>query len=292
MVKRERKIVEANGVDLCVESFGEAAHPAILLIGGAACSMDYWDDELCEGLADGRRFVIRYDLRDTGQSASYQPGAPPYTGQDFIADALGLLDVFGLAAAHLVGVSSGGATCQLVAIEHPDRVASLTLMSTSSAGPGGPGTSHPDLPPMAGKLAAAFARPPADPDWSDREAVIDYLVEVERPFFGSLAQDPAERRRFLGRVVDRTIDMASSTKNHWIMKDDTGPIRARLGQIRAPTLVLHGTEDPLFPIGHGEALAREIRGATLIRLDGVGHEYPPPQVRDIVVAAILRHTAG
>ncbi len=291
MVRRERKIVEASGVELCVESTGDAADPAILLVGGAACSMDYWDDELCEGLAGGRRFVIRYDLRDTGQSATYQPGAPPYTGQDFIADALGLLDVFGLAAAHLVGVSSGGATCQLLAIEHPDRVASLTLMSTSS-GPGGPGTSNPDLPPMAGKLAAAFARPPADPDWSDREAVIDYLVEGERPFLGSLAEDPAERRRFLGRIVDRTIDMASSAKNHWIMKDDTGPIRARLGQIRAPTLVLHGTEDPLFPIGHGEALAREIRGATLIRLDGVGHEYPPRQVRDIVVRAILRHTAS
>jgi pimeloyl-ACP methyl ester carboxylesterase len=289
MVRRERKVVEANGVGLCVESFGVSGDPAILLVGGAASSMDYWDDELCEGLADGRRFVIRYDLRDTGQSVTYEPGAPPYTGQDFIDDALGLLDVFGLASAHLVGVSSGGATCLLVAIEHPDRVASLTLMSTSS-GPGGRGTSNPDLPPMADKLVAAFARPPADPDWSDREAVIDYLVDSERPFLGSLAQDPAERRRFLGCIVDRSIDMASSAKNHWIMKDDTGPIRSRLGQIRAPTLVLHGTDDPFFPIGHGEALAREIRGATLIRLDGVGHEYPPPQVRDIVVRAILRHT--
>jgi pimeloyl-ACP methyl ester carboxylesterase len=292
MVRRDRKMVEANGVDLCVESFGDAGQPAILLVGGAASSMDYWEDGLCERLAAGPRFVIRYDLRDTGQSASFEPGAPPYTGQDFMADALGLLDVFGLAAAHLVGVSSGGALGQLLAIEHPDRVASLTLMSTSSVGPGGPGTAHPDLPPMAGKLQAAFARPPADPDWSDRETVIDYLVEAERPFVGSLAQDPADRRRFLGRIVDRTINMASSSKNHWIMKDDTGPIRARLGQIRAPTLILHGTEDPLFPIGHGEALAREIRGATLIRLDGVGHEYPPRQVWDVVVRAILRHTAS
>ena len=86
--------------------------------------------------------------------------------------------------------------------------------------------------------------------------------------------------------------MASSSKNHWIMKHDTGPIRSRLSQIRAPTLVLHGTEDPLFPLGHGEALAREIAGATLVKLEGVGHEFPPRQVWDIVVPAILRHTAA
>ena len=126
--------------------------------------MDYWEDELCERLAAGPRFVIRYDLRDTGQSTSYQAGAPPYTGQDFLADALGLLDVFGLAAAHLVGLSGGGGTCQLLAIEHPERVASLTLMLTS---PGGP-----DLPPVDEKMRAAFDSPPADPDWSDREKVI------------------------------------------------------------------------------------------------------------------------
>ena len=95
-VHRSRpKLVSANGVDLCVQTFGEAGDPAILLIGGAESSMDWWEDGFCELLASGRRFVIRYDLRDTGQSVSYEPGAPGYDGSDLVADAVGLLDALG-----------------------------------------------------------------------------------------------------------------------------------------------------------------------------------------------------
>lgn len=125
------KIVRANGVGLCVETFGDPADPAILLIHGATTSMLGWEDEFCERLAAGPRFVVRYDHRDTGRSVAYEPGAPRYTLRDLVADAVGLLDAFSLQGAHLVGRSLGGATCaMLAALDHPDRVASLTLVAS------------------------------------------------------------------------------------------------------------------------------------------------------------------
>src|SRR5215831_5297279 len=137
----DQKMVRANGVDLCVETFGDQADPAILLIGGAAASMDYWDDRFCQLIADGGRFVIRYDNRDTGQSVSYPAGQPGYSLSDLMADALGVLDTFGLVSAHIVGISMGGGIGQQLAVRHPGRVDSLTLISTSPGGPGGPGRS-------------------------------------------------------------------------------------------------------------------------------------------------------
>jgi pimeloyl-ACP methyl ester carboxylesterase len=279
-----RRIVRANGVDLCVETFGDPASPAILLIGGAASSMDWWEDEFCERLAAGPRFVIRYDLRDTGQSVSYEPGAPQYTGPDLVADAMGLLDTLGIGRAHVVGISMGGGIAQHLALDYPQRVASLTLMSTS---PGGP-----DLPSMSDQLASSFANPPPSPDWSDRAAVIDYLVEDLRPYEGSFPFDEAGARTLVARIVDRTANIEATMTNHWILDSGEGqPVRPRLGEVRAPTLVLHGTEDPLVPIAHGEALAAEIPGARLVRLEGMGHQVPPRPLWDEVVAAILEHTA-
>jgi pimeloyl-ACP methyl ester carboxylesterase len=274
--------VLANGVELCVQTFGDLASPAILLIGGAASSMDWWEDEFCERLAYGPRFVIRYDLRDTGQSVSYEPGAPQYGGPDLVADAVGVLDALGVARAHVVGISMGGGIAQHLALDHADRVASLTLISTS---PGGP-----ELPPMSDELRARFEEPLPEPDWSDRQAVVDYLVEDLRPYAGTIPFDEEEMRALVGRIADRTVNIASSMKNHWILEGGE-PVRPRLGEIRAPTLVLHGTEDPLLPYGHAEALAAEIPGARLLPLEGMGHEMPPRPVWDQVVTAILDHTA-
>jgi pimeloyl-ACP methyl ester carboxylesterase len=278
----QRTMVLANGVELCVQTFGDLASPAILLIGGAASSMDWWEDEFCERLASGPRFVIRYDLRDTGQSVSYEPGAPQYSGADLVADAVGVLDALRVARAHVVGISMGGGITQHLALDHADRVASLTLISTS---PGGP-----DLPPMSDELRARFEESPPEPDWSDRQAVVDYIVEGLRPYAGTLRFDEEEMRALAGTIVDRTVNIASSMTNHWIL-DGGEPVRPRLGEIRAPTLVLHGTEDPLFPYGHAEALAAEIPRARLLPLEGMGHEMPPRPVWDQVVAAILDHTA-
>ena len=167
-------IVNANGVELCVETFGAPADPAVLLIMGAAASMDWWEDDFCARLAAGPRFVVRYDHRDTGRSVSYPPGAPGYAGDDLIADAVGVLDALDVERAHVVGQSMGGALAQLLALEHPGRVASLTLIATTPAGPG-----EPDLPDMTAEGRAAFGRL-TEPDWSDRAAVIDYATELSR----------------------------------------------------------------------------------------------------------------
>ena len=116
---------------------------------------------------------------------------------------------------------------------------------------------------------------------------LDYIVDGLRPFAGSVAVDQAERRALVARIVDRTTNIESSLKNHWVM-DQGEPVRARLGEIRAPTLVIHGTDDPLFPYAHAEALAAEIPEARLLPLAGVGHEYPPPSTWEAIVPAILR----
>ena len=277
-------IVKANGVDLCVETFGDPANQAILLIMGAAGSMDHWEDEFCERLAAGQRYVIRYDHRDTGRSVNSEPGSPTYTGADMVADAIGVLDALGVSRAHLVGLSMGGGIAQEVALRDPERVATLTLIDTS------PVVGDYELPPMLDAVRTAVKKPAQEPDWSDREAVIDYLVAGEQPFLGTVRGDDATKREIWARVYDRTTNIAASQTNHWIL-DHGEAVQGALGDIAAPTLVLHGTEDPLFPYPHGEALAREIPDARLISLDGVGHEVPPPAVWEVVVPAILDHTA-
>jgi pimeloyl-ACP methyl ester carboxylesterase len=283
------RIIRANGVDLCVQTFGDRADPPILLIMGGAASMDWWEDGLCERLMAGSRFVIRYDHRDTGRSVSYEPGAAPYSLRDLAEDALGLLDTFGLQSAHLVGMSMGGWIGQLVALEHPDRVVSLTLISTS---PTADESSDPDLPEISEKLQAFFAEEASsEPDWSDRDAVIDSIVEGERPFAGTRPFNEAAIREIAARAFDRTTNLASSITNHAGI-DPGDRWRERLGEVRAPTLVIHGSDDPMYPYANAVALAKEIPGAQLLALERVGHEVAPRALWDVVVPAILQHTAS
>jgi pimeloyl-ACP methyl ester carboxylesterase len=275
-------MVRVNGVDLCVETFGDPRAPAILLISGAAASMDWWDTEFCRRIAEGDRLVIRYDHRDTGRSVTYPPGEPGYTGPDLVEDAAALIDALAGGRAHVVGLSMGGGIAQYLAVEHAARVATLTLVATS------PGPAS-DLPPMADRLRAAFADPAPEPNWNDHDAVVDYLVEGQRPYAGSESFDEQHVREVARRVAGRTAGPGSSG-NHWLI-DGGEDLRPRLGEIAAPALVIHGTDDPFFPPGHGAALAREISGAELLLLDGVGHEPPPRSTWDLVVPALLRHTA-
>jgi pimeloyl-ACP methyl ester carboxylesterase len=159
-------------------------------------------------------------------------------------------------------------------------------MSTS---PAVGGRAERNLPSASDELKTLFANPPPPPDWSDRAAVIDYVVEDLRPYEGSLPFDEEGVRALVARIVDRTLNIESSMTNHWILEDGE-PVLGRLDQIETPTLVVHGTEDPLFPFPHAEALTAEISGARLLTLEGMGHQMPPRPLWGQVVAAILEHT--
>lgn len=277
--------VATAGAELTVQTFGTPDDPALLLIAGAASSMDWWEDAFCARLAEGGRYVVRYDQRDTGASTSWPAGEPGYTGADLTADALGVLDGLGVAAAHVVGISMGGGIGQELALDHADRVSSLTLLSTTPVGP-----VRAALPPVRADVAASFSEPQPDPDWSDAEAAVTAFVDGERLFHGTLPFDEGHVRGIAARVVARSTDIAATMTNHWIL-DQGGDRTTGISAITAPTLVLHGTEDPLFPFGHGEALAAEIPGARLVPLFGVGHQMPPPAVWDVVITEILEHTS-
>jgi pimeloyl-ACP methyl ester carboxylesterase len=276
------RMIRANGVELCTEPFGDPDDPPVLLIMGGAGSMLWWDEAFCRMLAEGGRFVIRYDHRDTGRSTTYPPGRPEYTGADLVADAAGVLDAYDLPAAHVVGVSMGGALAQVLALDSPDRVLSLTLISTSLAVGG-----RRALPPSTEEFARFVST--AELDRSDPDSVVDYLVEYSRVLAGRRSFDEAAMREFVRRDIERARDPAAA-QNHDLMSDGGGA-RGPLSSIAAPTLVIHGTADPMFPPGHGEALADEIPDARLLLLDGAGHGLDRAD-RDTVATAILEHTSA
>src|ERR1700736_36041 len=263
MVMDGHRIVDVNGVKLCVDTTGDAADPAILLIGGMGASMDWWEEVFCHLLAAGGRFVLPYDQRVSGPSVSYPAGAPGYTGADLAADVTGVLDALGRRSAHLAGISMGGALAQQVALAHPGRVDSLVLISTSPAVRGARGRS--ELPPMSEDLRAYFAAEVPLPDWAERTAVIDYIVGYERRLEAAEYFDEAHVRALVERIVDRTNDVAASMMNH-ALAEEGELARGRLDEIAAPTLVIHGTADPLFPYCHAEALPRGIPRAELLPL--------------------------
>ena len=277
------RIVEANGAELCTEAFGDPADPPILLIMGTGASMLWWEEGFCRLLANGGRFVIRYDHRDTGRSVTYEVGRLEYSGADLVADAVGVLDAYRLPVAHLVGVSAGGAFAQLIALGHPDRVASLTLISTSPALSG-----DRTLPPPSDAFGGFVST--AAVDWSDADSVVDYLVDYSRMLAGAERRfDETPMRDLVCRDVRRARDFAAR-QNHDLLFEGEPP-SGTLSSIDAPTLVIHGTADPMFPIDHGRALAREIPGARLLTLEGAGHGAQPADW-ETIIGAILKHTCA
>ncbi|MGJ9373878.1 alpha/beta fold hydrolase [Nesterenkonia sp. CF4.4] len=286
-----------DGAQLCVQTIGDPADPALLLIGGATWSMDWWEDELCHRIAERGRLVIRYDTRDTGRSTSYPVGAPGYRAADLTTDVVGILDDLGVPQAHVVGLSMGGGIAQSLALKHRARVASLTLIATSPIDPEIRG-----LPSPTAQVTASAAAGSPEPDWTDRDAVIDFIVEGARPYAGPGTFDESQVRALTARVVDWTNDIAASMTNHFLVSDDEptddepsddGPADLSLSRLRGvPTLVLHGTADPLFPPAHGRALAEAIPGARLVELTDMGHQLPPHDTWGLVVDLLIEHTAG
>ncbi|RMI33393.1 alpha/beta fold hydrolase [Nocardia stercoris] len=271
-------LVTVGDIELCVTTFGDRRHPAVVL---PSTSRLFWADSFCDRLAAAGRFVLRYDMRDSGRSTTYPAGAPGYSLRDLAADIVGLLEAFDVPRAHLVGFSVAGWICQLAALDHPDRVSALTLIATR---PTAPGPADPDLPEHSDRVLEFMTGTPA-PDWSDRAAVIDYQVAQARILAGASGFDEAEAREQAARITDRTTDVAAGLLN--VAFAPAGDRwRERLGELTMPTLVVHGTDDPFFPYGNGQALVLEIPGATLLPLPGIGHELPAT-TWDRLAAAML-----
>jgi pimeloyl-ACP methyl ester carboxylesterase len=283
-------IVTLNGAQLAYQQFGGDESPVVILVSGNASSMDWWDEGFCEllaagNIATGPRRVIRYDLRDTGQSETVAPGAARYTGEDLINDLAALIEYLQASPAHVVGLSMGGALVQQLALVRPEVLASITLMSTT---PIGDVTTA--LPPPSDPLAASWVKPPPQVDWADPDSVGAAAVDSEQLYSGSIPID-ASRIRGISAIARSRTTSPLSANNHLSLSD--GPeLRTDISSISIPTLVIHGSDDPLFPLPHGEMLAQLIPAARLVVVPGLGHQFPPPPAWSQIADAILEHTAS
>jgi pimeloyl-ACP methyl ester carboxylesterase len=225
--------------------------------------------------------VIRYDHRDTGRSTTFPAGNPGYTGATLVTDAVAVLDGYGIPAAHVVGLSAGGGIAQCVALDHAERVRSLVLISTSPAVPVAR-----ELPSPTEAFGRFFAN--ASVEWSDRASVAQFQVDYWRVLAGDRPFDEPACRELVERDLARARDFAAA-HNHDLIADG-GPANTTLSSISVPTLVIHGTADPMFPFAHGQALAEHIPNANVLPLDGAGHGIDRADW-STVLPAILAHTA-
>lgn len=261
----ETRLVTQSGISLYTESFGSSAHEPVILIMGAMSSAVWWPDEFCNRLAAMGRYVIRYDHRDTGKSTSYESGQAPYSVEDLADDAIRVLSGYGLNAAHLVGMSLGGFISQLIALKYPDRVKSLTLISSERLA-----ETDPDMPPFDPAILE-YHQQAETLDWSDRDAVVEYQVGAWRINSGTAHVFDAEKIRQIAQAnFDRTPNILT-TLNHTTLGGGDEWL-GRLNEITASTLIIHGTEDPVLPYAHALALKSEIQNSELLTLPGVGHE--------------------
>jgi pimeloyl-ACP methyl ester carboxylesterase len=274
--------VEANGITLGIESFGDHGAPLVLLAGGT--TMLSWPDALCERLAAGGRRAVRYDLRDSGESTTADPEAPAYTLRDLAADAAALAGVLGGGPAHLAGIGVSGMVAQVAALDHPGAFSALTLAGTRAVAPGPPDADLPDHDQAT--MSRLFAR--AMPDWTDRAAVAEFAAAGAE----ILGDDPAAARSVAARSWDRTpgtappVQLANQLGMVFSKLDCTPRWRERLPEIKVPTLVVHGRRDPFFPVGNGEAIARAIPGARLLVLDEAATAIPDAAAGQVAEAML------
>jgi pimeloyl-ACP methyl ester carboxylesterase len=273
----ERFADVGRGIELCHQTVGDPDDEPMLLIQGIGTQMIGWPDGFCELLAERGFHVIRFDNRDSGRSTWLtELGTPsvnkawakkldhsPYLFTDMADDTAGLLDAFGLEAAHVVGASLGGFIAQTLAIEHPERVLSLASMM-SSTGSGEVGQ------PTPAALEALMTRPP-----DDRDGYVETIVAI-RKVIGSTGFDQDEDwiRETAGRAYDRGVN-PDGTQRQLVASICSGSRHARLGDIEAPTVVLHGAADQLIDPSGGRATAEAIPGAELVIVEGWGHDLPP-----------------
>jgi pimeloyl-ACP methyl ester carboxylesterase len=287
--------IDANGIRIEYDTFGDRGAEPLLLVMGLGAQMLLWDEAFCAGLADRGHFVVRFDNRDIGLSTHFdahgvpdmvavmtsaatgQPVSVGYTLDDMADDAVGLCDALGLRDAHFVGASMGGMIVQTVAIRHPGRVRSMvSIMST---------TGNPALPPARPEILALLAGPAP----LGREANIDASVETWRRI-GSpgFPFDEAEVRARSAQLYDRSHHPAGQARQLAAIVAH-GNRKPKLESVRAPTLVIHGTDDPLVPVEGGKDTAAAIPGSELLLIPGMGHDLPRP-IFPKLVDAISSHT--
>jgi pimeloyl-ACP methyl ester carboxylesterase len=278
----------ANGVELEYESFGDAASQSVLLIAGLGSQMISWDEEFCERLAAAGPFhVIRFDNRDCGLSTKFDERGvpdviqvltghekPAYTLHDMAADAAALMDSLGIQKAHVVGASMGGFIAQLLAIEYPKKVLSLTSIMS------GPGSRAENMPATPEATEVLLKRSPAD-----REGLIEHGIWVNKVLQGPTYFDEAESRWRRTRAVDRSVSTEGTARQLGASWAALGRTEA-LGKVSVPALVIHGEIDPLIPVENGRRTAAAIPGARLLTFPQMGHHLPRPLWPEIVEAIV------
>ncbi|HEV2507164.1 MAG TPA: alpha/beta hydrolase [Mesorhizobium sp.] len=286
-------IVKTNAIDLAYDSFGNEADEAILLIAGLGTQMIRWTAPFCEELAARGYRVIRFDNRDAGCSTHFHQFAPPdfgvlaatlmagqrpdvpYTLADMAADAIGLLDVLAIDKAHVVGRSLGGMIAQILASEHPGRVLSLTSIMSS--------TGNPTLPQASPDVMALMMRPAPDPASDEAGFVAHGLAFARRIAGGGHPFDEEACRGLILEEIRRAYDPGGFGRQIAAIAV-AGDRRSHLATITAPTLVIHGADDPLIPPACGEDTAASIPNADFMLIAGMGHDLPPALYRTVVDA--------
>jgi pimeloyl-ACP methyl ester carboxylesterase len=280
--------LQTNGITIAYESLGNPKGEPILLIAGLGLQLISWPDAFCRKLVDQGFRVIRFDNRDSGLSTKMsQLGRPDlagaffrsmfhmpiqsgYTLYDMALDTVGLLDGLKIRRAHIVGASMGGMIAQIIAGQHPERVLSLTSIMSTSGRAGLPG------PSMAANQAM-FSMPAN----RTMEAAVDHFVKLFKVIGSPRYPTPEpELRRMVEASVRRNVTI-SGTSRQVMAVAASGDRVALLRKIKAPTLVIHGTADPLVPIAGGRDTAFLIPGATIKEIDGMGHDLPPALIDQI-----------
>jgi pimeloyl-ACP methyl ester carboxylesterase len=284
------QIARANGIDICYEIFGDPAAEPLLLIMGLGAQMIHWDDDFCRQLAARGFRVVRFDNRDIGKSSHLSGGkrltpfellkqrflkipvASTYRLIDMAKDTVGLMDMLDIRSAHLVGASMGGMIAQEVALSFPQRVRSLTsIMST---------TGNPKVPPPTREAAAVLMAPPprTKEEYFERFAKTWKVLRV-----GSFPEDEALDPARAARTYERGLNPAGVARQLRAVLA-SGSRKERLHHLKIPTLVIHGTVDPLVHPEGGKDTAASIAGAKLVMIEGMGHALPIPMWPQIIGA--------
>jgi pimeloyl-ACP methyl ester carboxylesterase len=271
------RVVQSGSAQIHAEAMGDPRDSCVILVMGAQASSLCWPQDFCDALVRRKRYVLRFDHRDTGLSTQYPIGAPPYSADDLADDVVAVLDAFSVKRAQLVGVSMGGMIGQIAGLKYPERFTELFILSAM------PLSEHDDEGlPGPSDAFVKIAKRGEKVDMNDRGQAVSYMVDFGRVLAVTDDDfDEAATRALVERDFDRSGGYAHGN-NHY--KAQGGEAWAKqLPQLKVPLTVLHGRLDPLFPIEHGRALARAVPGAKFVELPG-GHGLGPSAAMPLLEA--------